>query len=159
MGHTNSVKVKEIKFYRASGIYGAFSNFSPHSVYIDSRIWPTSEHYFQAMKREDHLLQEEIRQAPTPSQAARLGRSRKHPLRPNWDKKYRDMVMLHALRCKFSQHPDLLEMLQGTGDAELIEHTSNDSYWGDGGDGSGENKLGKLLMEIRSYLTSADRYK
>ena len=31
--------------------------------------------------------------------------------------------------------------------------TSNrDSYWGDGGDGSGQNRLGKLLMKLREDL-------
>lgn len=39
-----------------------------------------------------------------------------------------------------------------TGDAELIEHTKNDSYWGDGGDGTGKNRLGQLLMELRAEL-------
>ena len=34
----------------------------------------------------------------------------------------------------------------------LIEHTKNDSYWADGGDGSGLNKLGKILMKVREKL-------
>jgi len=34
----------------------------------------------------------------------------------------------------------------------LIEHTKNDSYWADGGDGSGKNRLGQLLMELRNQL-------
>jgi len=37
-----------------------------------------------------------------------------------------------------------------TGDAEIIEHTSNDRYLGDGGDGTGGNMLGRLLMEVRA---------
>jgi hypothetical protein len=32
------------------------------------------------------------------------------------------------------------------------EHTINDAYWGDGGNGQGQNMLGKLLMEIRNSL-------
>jgi len=35
---------------------------------------------------------------------------------------------------------------------ELIEHTKKDSYWGDGGNGSGKNKLGKILMKVRYEL-------
>jgi predicted NAD-dependent protein-ADP-ribosyltransferase YbiA (DUF1768 family) len=35
----------------------------------------------------------------------------------------------------------------------IIEHTKNDNYWADGGDGSGKNMLGKILMEIRDELT------
>ena len=43
-------------------------------------------------------------------------------------------------------------MLMGTGDAKLVEHTENDDYWGDGGDGSGKNMLGQILMRIRAEL-------
>lgn len=50
------------------------------------------------------------------------------------------------------QHEDLKEQLLGTGMSKIVEHTSNDSYWGDGGDGSGKNKLGILLMETREKL-------
>ena len=39
-----------------------------------------------------------------------------------------------------------------TGDSKLVEHTENDDYWGDGGDGSGKNMLGRILMEVRTSL-------
>jgi hypothetical protein len=35
---------------------------------------------------------------------------------------------------------------------KLVEHTSNDSYWADGGDGSGRNMLGRLLLRVRDEL-------
>ncbi len=57
--------------------------------------------------------------------------------------------MRRALQAKFTQHPELQQERLQTGDATLIEHTKNDSYWGDGGDGSGRNMLGKLLMKVR----------
>ena len=62
--------------------------------------------------------------------------------------------MREALLAKFSQHEELTEILLGTGNAKIVEHTSNDSYWGDGGDGSGKNVLGRLLMEVRKQLRS-----
>lgn len=31
-------------------------------------------------------------------------------------------------------------------------HSVQDSYWGDGGDGSGKNMLGLILMEVRGVL-------
>jgi predicted NAD-dependent protein-ADP-ribosyltransferase YbiA (DUF1768 family) len=43
-------------------------------------------------------------------------------------------------------------LLLGTGEAELVEHTRNDNYWGDGGDGTGKNRLGQLLIELREEL-------
>ena len=57
--------------------------------------------------------------------------------------------MHQALRMKFSQNPDIAKELLATGDAIIIEHTRNDDYWADGGDGSGKNKLGLLLMQVR----------
>lgn len=57
--------------------------------------------------------------------------------------------MRKALVAKFTQHPELKTLLLSTGTAKLIEHTANDDYWGDGGDGTGQNMLGRLLMEMR----------
>jgi predicted NAD-dependent protein-ADP-ribosyltransferase YbiA (DUF1768 family) len=31
----------------------------------------------------------------------------------------------------------------------LIEHTVKDKYWADGGNGTGKNRLGFLLMKLR----------
>jgi ribA/ribD-fused uncharacterized protein len=64
----------------------------------------------------------------------------------------KEAVMMTALRAKFTQHAKLKRLLLSTGDKILIEHTTNDSYWGDGGDGSGKNRLGHLLMELRAEL-------
>ena len=60
--------------------------------------------------------------------------------------------MRDAVRAKFTQHDDLRALLLSTGDAMLVEHTENDDYWGDGGDGSGRNMLGQILMQIRTEL-------
>ncbi len=60
--------------------------------------------------------------------------------------------MLESLKAKFLQHPKLRFELLNTGNSIIIEHTSNDSYWGDGGDGTGKNRLGKLLMETRENI-------
>ena len=60
--------------------------------------------------------------------------------------------MLTALRAKFSQHPQLASLLLSTGGARLVEHTTNDRYWADGGDGTGRNRLGELLMQVRQEL-------
>ena len=64
--------------------------------------------------------------------------------------------MTEAVRAKFTQHPWLRDLLLSTGEAHLIEHTRNDRYWGDGGDGTGKNKLGLILMEIRAELRRAE---
>lgn len=140
-----------INFYRERDAFGYFSNFSKHSVEIDGKSWPTSEHYFQAMKFADPALQERVRKAATPSIAAKLGRDRGNPLRSDWESVKED-VMRKAIRAKFTQHPNLKLLLLDTANAKLVEQTKNDSYWGDGGDGSGKNRLGFLLMELRDCL-------
>ncbi len=47
--------------------------------------WPASEHYFQAQKFVDTSCLEEVHLAKTPKAAARLGRRRDWPLRPDWE--------------------------------------------------------------------------
>jgi ribA/ribD-fused uncharacterized protein len=51
---------------------------------------------------------------------------------------------------------ELRVILLATGEAKLVEHTSNDAYWGDGGDGSGKNMLGRVLMEVRERLRAQE---
>jgi ribA/ribD-fused uncharacterized protein len=140
-----------IRFYSAAGEYGCFSNFSRHPVYLKGKRWPTSEHYFQAQKFAGTEHEESVRLCKKPREAADLGRSRKLPLRRDWER-VKDQVMLEAVRAKFTQHEDLKAILLGTGDALLVEHTEKDSYWGDGGDGSGNNRLGQILMQVRDEL-------
>jgi ribA/ribD-fused uncharacterized protein len=140
-----------IHFYRISEEFGCFSNFSRHTVWLKGKKWPTSEHYFQAQKFAGTDHEEAIRLASSPRVAADSGRDRKKPLRRDWEA-VKDDIMRDAVRAKFTQHADLREVLLSTGTATLVEHTTNDAYWGDGGDGSGKNMLGRILMEIREEL-------
>ncbi len=140
-----------INFYLPTNKYGCFSNFSRHHIYLKDKVWKTSEHYFQAQKFDGTEFEEKVRIAPTPKDAANLGRNRKFPLRRDWEE-VKDDIMREALRAKFTQHKELKKILLETGAAQLVEHTANDRYWGDGGDGSGRNMLGLLLMELREEL-------
>lgn len=140
-----------IEFYSTTGEYGCFSNFSKHSIFLKGKRWPTSEHYFQAQKFADTEHEEVVRRCKTAREAANMGRDRKRPLRRDWES-VKEQVMLEALRAKFTQHEDLQAILLGTGEVLLVEHTEKDSYWGDGGDGSGKNRLGQLLMRVREEL-------
>ncbi|HYE16799.1 MAG TPA: NADAR family protein [Tepidisphaeraceae bacterium] len=144
----------EIRFYSTADEYGCFSNFSPHPIRLAGKTWPNTEHYFQAQKFEDPAHRDAIRKANSPMIAARMGRDRKRPLRRDWESA-KVNVMTDAVRAKFTQHADLRETLLATGDAKLIEHTERDAYWGDGGDGSGKNMLGQILMRVRAELRDA----
>lgn len=140
-----------IRFYRVADDYGEFSNFAPFPIRLDGKLWPTSEHYFQAQKFDDAAYRERIRGTSSPWDAAKLGRDRKVKLRRDWES-VKVGIMHQALVAKFAQHDALRTLLLGTGDATLVEHTENDAYWGDGGNGRGRNMLGQLLMRVRSEL-------
>jgi ribA/ribD-fused uncharacterized protein len=143
-----------IHFYRVGDAYGSLSNFSAHPVFI-TRRWPTSEHYFQAQKFNVASAHDKIAEATSPTQAARLGRSARWKLRSDWEL-VKDDVMRTAVRSKVAQHLAVYETLLATGDAALVEHTTKDRYWGDGGDGSGKNMLGRILMEVRAEIVGDD---
>ena len=64
--------MKEIKFYKVNDDYGFMSNFAPYPFSDGSKIWPTSEHYFQAQKFLVPLIQEKIRQIVSPMDALML---------------------------------------------------------------------------------------
>ncbi|TKC99454.1 NADAR family protein [Polyangium fumosum] len=145
-----------LRFYSVQDAYGEFSNFAPYPVFLDKKRWPTSEHYFQAQKFLDPKVQERVRCASTPLLAARLGRDRRQKLRADWES-VKVSVMRRAVEAKFRQHDDLAKLLLSTADAPLIEHTDTDSFWGDGGDGSGKNMLGRILMDVRTILQTERR--
>ncbi|MEQ8672984.1 MAG: NADAR family protein [Aggregatilineales bacterium] len=143
--------MKTIYFYTTTDEYGCFSNFSRHGFELDGKYWKTSEHYFQAQKFAGTPHEENVRRAETPKKAASIGRKRDLPLRPDWEQ-IKDEIMFHAVLKKFQTHADIREMLLNTGDAELVENAPGDYYWGSGKDGSGQNKLGIILMQVRTQL-------
>ncbi|MGD2182444.1 NADAR family protein [Lusitaniella coriacea] len=142
-----------IYFYSTRGEYGCFSNFSRHGFELDELWWMTSEHYFQAQKfaARDRAWFDKIHSARTPKEAAKMGRSREHPLREDWEK-VKDEIMHRAVLCKFQTHEDIREILLETGDELIVENAPGDYYWGCGKDGSGKNKLGEILMAVREIL-------
>lgn len=142
---------QHIRFYSVGDEFGEFSNFAAFPIMLDGKRWPTSEHYFQAQKFKQSRVKERIRKAGSPMLAARMGRDRSLPLRRDWDSA-RVGVMTQAVLAKFTQYEDLRGLLLDTGNARIIEHTDNDNYWGDGGDGSGRNMLGTVLMRVRDEL-------
>ena len=143
--------MQTINFYSTKGEFGCFSNFSRHSIELKDETWETSEHYFQAQKFAGTHHESDVRKAKGPGAAAAMGRDKQLPLRADWEK-VKDDVMREAVMAKFTQRKDLKEILLSTNDAILVEHTENDSYWGDGGNGTGKNMLGKILMEVREIL-------
>ena len=125
------------------------SNFYLVDIKWQGKIWPSTEHIYQAMKTKSSERQEKIRLAVSPYKAKKMGQETE--LRPLWDElKFAFMYII--VNEKFRQCADLRQLLLDTGDEELQEgNTWGDVYWGVC-EGVGINCLGRILMEIRSTL-------
>ena len=149
-----------INFYNRDDPYYEFTNFYYAPINLDGKMWPTSEHYFQAQKFVGTPFVEQIRQLSRPREAFDFTRDPKvsYWRRNDWERIKED-VMYKALLAKFTQHYDLRKQLLETEDRKLVEHSPYDSYWGDGGDGKGKNRLGVLLEKLRSELQRGQKGK
>ena len=146
------------------GRWRFLSNFHPAKIVDRGITYPSTEHYYVAMKinkpqyiRYGGLLKyydvidarELVSTVPTSGRVKRLGQS--ISVRSDWDD-IKLKVMEFALRQKFKDE-DLKQMLIDTGSEELIEgNTWHDNFWGIcscSKCGKGQNNLGKLLMKIR----------
>lgn len=140
-----------ILFYNKNQPYYEFTNFYEHPVHIDGKNWPTTEHYFQAMKFSDIKEQEHIRTLRTPREVFDYARKAKIPT--DWHRTTKFQVMLKSLRAKF-QDFGLKRLLLNTGEKILVENAgAKDAFWGAGADGKGENHLGRLLMLVRYEIS------
>jgi ribA/ribD-fused uncharacterized protein len=133
--------------------YGCFSNFAYYGIELDGLWWSTSEHYYQAQKfvGTEPEWANKIRSCKTPKEAAKMGRNRSHCLRPDWDS-VKDDIMHKVVLKKFQTHQKIREILLSTGDELIIENSPVDYYWGCGADGTGKNRLGEILMDVREIL-------
>lgn len=148
--------MKYISFYKPTDAYGEFSNFSDYPIEINGFLWPTVEHFFQAYKFAGTAHEQEIRLLKTPMEAKIAGCDRNKPLRSDWEK-IKNEIMYKAVYEKFSQHPEIKNILLLTGNSTLIENTPYDSYWGSGKNEKGRNMLGQILMMVRDDLKSNSR--
>jgi ribA/ribD-fused uncharacterized protein len=126
--------------------------FSAHEVEIDSVVYKTAEHAYQAL-RVRLSAREAVQNTRSPMDAWRVGQHCKErgEIVPDFDK---DALMEKIFRAKLAQHQDVREVLLATGDRELLKVYDTDYYWGTGADGTGENKMGKLWMKLREELRS-----
>lgn len=137
-----------------SGIYGFLSNFHYRVFIYDAWRYDTAEHAYQAAKTHDELWRDRIASARTAGQAKALGN--KCPLRHDWEDVKID-VMRAVLKAKFAD-ADLFARLQSTAPRPLIEgNTWGDTIWGQCPIGTGDNWLGRLLIEIRDSPSASLR--
>jgi len=92
---------------------------------VDGKVWPTSEHYFQASKfPNDQALQESIRVAESGIKSWSLGQS--GTIRSDWEEVKVEMMYL-ANFAKFSQNQHLREVLVNS--MGQIEAQGNPDGW------------------------------
>ena len=146
----------EIRFYRANEKpYGAFSNLSRWTVTFEGVEYPTAEHAYQAGKARKESVRDWILSAPSPSLVAMAAHGLYYwDIVPGWSKN-KFHRMKNILMAKYTQHPELRELLESTGDKRLVESATVDNEvnrtWGKV-NGKGKNMLGVLLMEVREEL-------
>ena len=136
-----------INFYTPK--FYVFNNFSAHAIEFRGKLYPTSEHAYQAAKCTDPQGCEEIRNARSPGRAKTLANETYGAAKdPAWDSK-KVAVLEEILRAKLTQHPEAQKALRDSGHEDIVEDSPTDYFWGEGADGSGQNMLGKLWMKIR----------
>eukprot|EP01026_Neomeris_dumetosa_P032950 TRINITY_DN2619_c0_g1_i1.p1 TRINITY_DN2619_c0_g1~~TRINITY_DN2619_c0_g1_i1.p1 ORF type:complete len:312 (-),score=49.47 TRINITY_DN2619_c0_g1_i1:283-1125(-) len=158
---------QQIEFYQVWDKWGALSNFSPHPIELtkstinhlfSDSVWQSVEHYYQSMKfagnhdQDSQQIAQQIAQANSPEEAAKIGRKMQRERPSLLTDQFLDLrlkIMQEAVIAKFQQHEGPRRLLLETRDCELIEGSPRDYFWGCGIDGTGENNLGKLLMQIR----------
>lgn len=143
--------LEPILFYSSRAEHGYMSNFARYPVKVDGQTYSTSEHYYQSQKFKGTHWETKVKKAKGPMEAATLGRDKSGPLRRDWESA-KDNIMRKVVEAKFRQYPEFAKQLLETGRAKIVEHTENDSYWADGGNGKGKNMLGVILMELREKL-------
>ena len=148
--------MKEIRFYRASDkTYGVFSNLFRSPIQFEGEVYPTAEHAYQAGKARKKEVRDWLMAAPSPGLLAMAAHGLYYwDISPGWSvKKFRRMKAV--LMAKFTQHPNLRQVLLDTKDARLVESATVDNsvnrVWGEV-NGVGKNMLGILLMEVREQL-------
>ncbi len=142
----------QILFYERK--YYFFSNFSAFAVEWRGTVWMTAEHAYQAAKFSDETIVNAIRDARSAHDTKKIAQANRDKTRPDWQK-VKLGFMEEIVRAKLLQYPYIREMLLESGDAEIIEDSPKDSFWGWGPDRQGQNHLGKIWMKLRAELRTA----
>jgi len=142
---------KVIGFYERE--FYCFSNFSSFSVKWKGRVWPTSEHAYQASHffKTAPVLAKKIYKAKSAHEAYKLAKANADKAPRNWDE-IKIKVMEDIVRHKLKQHPYIMHKLIQTGKRQIVEDSPKDSFWGWGPKKNGRNELGKIWMKLRDEI-------
>ncbi len=144
-------------FLSRTNSHEPLSSFAHYPFELDNVMWPSVEHYFQAMKFTNQQHQNNIREAKSPELARSRGRSRLKKMRPDWGTKKR-AYMTRASYIKCRTYPQIANQLMVSNPKKIIENNQYDYFWGCGRDRRGLNVFGEILMDIRQKLLSINQY-
>lgn len=136
-----------------------FSPYTAHAIEIDGVVYPTMEHAYQCSRYADDAIREEIRAARSPVKAWEISTKYKssHQLPEFRDGNHKLAVMKNLMRLKRDQHEEVRKALVDSGTKRIVKHISTyppgDGFWDDGENGEGENRMGRMWMELREELT------
>lgn len=149
-----------VVFCKTKESFGGLSNMaSGFPLLVNGVRIPTSEALYQAC-RFPHLpdVQREIIGQRSPMIAKMKSKPHRKESRRDWDC-VRNNVMRWCLRVKLAQnYEEFGRLLLATGDRQIVEQSFKDDYWGAKVAGiagdilTGQNILGRLLMELRELL-------
>lgn len=139
---------KPVKAFRNE--YAFLSNSYECDVEYNGIRYRNVEAAFQAQKCEDA---DEMKRFSSMSTKEARNAGKKVKPRKDWEKVKYD-IMEDIVWGKFTQNPELAEMLIATGSRELVAgNTRGDTTWGvDISTGKGRNWLGTILMNVRDDL-------
>jgi ribA/ribD-fused uncharacterized protein len=144
---------------------GPFSQWYPSEFEINGIQYNCCEQYMMAEKARlfgDEDTLKEIMETDSPREQKKLGRQVSDFDQSKWEEIAQEVVYQGNL-AKFSQNPDLKEILFSTQDKILVEASPYDKIWGiglsaddpraeDRSQWLGTNWLGEALSQVRSDL-------
>lgn len=131
------------------GEYRFLSNFYPCFINYEGLNFNTVEHAYVAAKTLDFEERKFISNIETAGKVKKYGRS--VDLRRDWDL-VKLKIMEELVYKKFTGSYRLSQLLISTGESHIEEGNYwGDTYWGVC-NGEGQNKLGLILMKVRSSI-------
>jgi ribA/ribD-fused uncharacterized protein len=157
-------KIGVIEFTKVDLPYGWLGNMYASPIEYNGKKWLTSEALFQALRFEDEEIREMIRLEKSPMGAKMKAKGNKDRMviEPMSERDIENMKMV--VRLKFDQNEVLKSKLKISGEHLIIENIGNRKgerhlFWGMkkvNGEWVGNNKMGKILMDLRREFIEMD---